>query len=255
MNNRTATVVAPRSGARVNALIGLGIAVAWLTIHFGGIFAFALSPDRWPLVVALVAVQAWLSTGLFITAHDCMHGSFAPGLPRLNRLVGRTVLMLYAGLDYDRLLPQHHAHHRYVGTADDPDFSVADPRRPVRWLAKFFATYYTHWQIVRIIVVACLYLALGASLVSIVVFWAIPALIALVQLFYFGTYLPHRHDDAPFVDHHNSRGTGHGRLTSLLTCFNFGGYHHEHHLHPQVSWWRLPSTRLPSIRAAIRVAK
>ena len=30
---------------------------------------------------------------------------------------------------------------------------------------------------------------------------------------------------------------------SLLTCYHFGGYHHEHHLHPGVPWWRLPGTR------------
>ena len=29
--------------------------------------------------VALIAAQLWLYTGLFIVAHDTMHGSFAPG--------------------------------------------------------------------------------------------------------------------------------------------------------------------------------
>ena len=233
--------------SRTNALLAIGIAGTWLAVHLGGIFMFPLE-RAWPLAIPLVALQAWLSTGLFITAHDCMHGSFAPAQPRLNRFVGRAVLMMYAGLDYDRLLPAHHGHHRHVGTGEDPDFNAADPRHPVRWLVKFFGTYYTHAQIARITVVACLYLALGASLVAIVVFWAIPALVALVQLFYFGTYLPHRHvgeggGAGMFVDHHNSRGTGHGRVASLLTCFNFGGYHHEHHLHPNVPWWRLPATR------------
>ena len=250
MNNPTVTAAAiiGNRSSRINLMLAIGIAGAWAVIHFGGIFAFDLAA-YWPLAVPLVALQAWLSTGLFITAHDCMHGSFAPKQPRLNRFVGRTVLMMYAGLDYDRLLPEHHGHHRHVGTALDPDFNAADPRHPVRWLIKFFATYYTHAQIARITVVACLYLALGASLVAIVVFWAVPALIALVQLFYFGTYLPHRHfgprgSGTAFVDHHNSRGTGHAGLASLLTCFNFGGYHHEHHLHPHVPWWRLPATRV-----------
>ncbi|HYD98464.1 MAG TPA: fatty acid desaturase, partial [Alphaproteobacteria bacterium] len=31
-------------------------------------------------------------------------------------------------------------------------------------------------------------------------------------------------------------------LVSLLTCYHFG-HHHEHHLRPDVPWWRLPSLR------------
>ncbi|MFG6592769.1 fatty acid desaturase [Sulfitobacter sp. 1A12157] len=33
-------------------------------------------------------------------------------------------------------------------------------------------------------------------------------------------------------------------LILLLTCFHFGGFHHEHHLHPAVPWWALPKTRV-----------
>ena len=226
----------------INFAVATAIVAAWLAIHFGGIFAFALNGMTWPLAVPLVLVQTWLSTGLFITAHDCMHGSFAPGRPAVNRAVGRTMLMMYAGLDYNRMRPNHFAHHAHVGTAADPDFNAADPTRPVPWLIVFFRRYYTHWQIVRIVVVLGSYQLLGASLVNILVFWAVPALLALVQLFYFGTYLPHRHGDA-FPDRHNARSTRISPLGSVLTCFNFGGYHHEHHLHPHVPWWRLPATR------------
>ena len=220
-----------------------GLAGAWLAIHFGGIFAFPLTAASWPLAAVLVVVETWLSTGLFITAHDCMHGSFAPGRPRVNRAVGRVMLMLYAGLDYDRLTPNHFAHHRHVGTAADPDFDAANPTRPGPWLARFFGNYYTHWQIVRIVAVLAAYqFVFGAKLANILVFWAAPALLALVQLFWFGTYLPHRHGDA-FPDRHNARSSRVGPLVSVLTCFNFGGYHHEHHLFPAVPWWRLPATR------------
>lgn len=225
------------------------IAATWLTIHFGGIFAFRLTGTLWPLVMPLVLLQAWLSTGLFIVAHDCMHGSFAPKRPGINRAAGRTALMLYAGIDYDRMVPSHFAHHRHVGTADDPDFDAANPTNPGRWLLRFFRTYYTHWQLARITFVASVYLLAGASLVNIVVFWAIPALLALVQLFYFGTFLPHRHGDV-FPDRHNARSSAFGPLVSVLTCFNFGGYHHEHHLHPNVPWWRLPAMRPGSMKSA-----
>ena len=215
----------------------------WLAIHFGAIFAFPLRGWNWLAAVPVVLLQAWLSTGLFITAHDCMHGAFAPGRPRLARAVGRTALMLYAGIDYDRMLPNHFAHHRHVGTADDPDFDAANPTRALPWLRHFFFGYYTHWQLLRITVVLAIYQLLGASLLNEVVFWAVPALLALGQLFYFGTYLPHRHEAEPFADRHNARSNQFSRWLSAVTCFHFGGYHHEHHLYPQVPWWQLPATR------------
>lgn len=245
MHASSATIIAHRSDAdvRTGYAVAAAIVGTWLAIHLGGIFAFPLDGGNWLLAVPLVALQTWLSTGMFITAHDCMHGSFAPGRPNLNRTAGRTTLMLYAGLDYDRLLPNHFAHHRHVGTADDPDFHAADPTRPVGWLIRFFRTYYTHWQIVRIVAVLSVYQLLDASLLNILVFWAVPALLALVQLFFFGTFLPHRHEATPFADRHNARSSKFGRVASVLTCFNFGGYHHEHHLHPHVPWWRLPAAR------------
>jgi beta-carotene/zeaxanthin 4-ketolase len=85
-------------------------------------------------------------------------------------------------------------------------------------------------------------LLLGAPAVNVFVFWAFPALLSSAQLFYFGTYLPHRHDDDGFVDRHRARSSDYGWLTSLLTCFHFG-YHHEHHLHPHLPWWALPAAR------------
>jgi beta-carotene ketolase (CrtW type) len=73
-------------------------------------------------------------------------------------------------------------------------------------------------------------------------FWALPADFLSFQLFYFGTYLPHRHEDEPFGDRHNARSNDFSWPVSLLTCFHFG-YHHEHHEHPREPWWRLPATR------------
>lgn len=233
--------------------IGLGLAAAvaggWLAVHVGGVFFWRWSPQGVALAVLLVLVQAWLSTGLFIVAHDAMHGSLAPGRPRLNRAIGSVALGMYAGLSYARLLPKHHLHHRHVGTADDPDFAAAHPRSAPRWFLHFFRAYYTHAQIGRITVVATAYLLLGASFGNIVVFWAIPALLALGQLFFFGTYLPHRHEERPFADHHRARSAAVGPMLSLLTCYHFGGYHHEHHLSPGTPWWALPTVRARRVQA------
>lgn len=227
----------------IGLALAAAIAAAWLLIHIGGIFFWRWTPAAVPLAAALVLAQAWLSTGLFIVAHDAMHGSLAPGRPALNRVAGAVALGMYAGLSYRRLVAKHHLHHRHVGTGDDPDFSADHPRSAPRWFLAFFRSYYTHSQIGRITVVAMLYMLLGASLINIVVFWATPALLALLQLFFFGTYLPHRHEDQPFTDKHRARSTRLGPVLSLLTCYHFGGYHHEHHLSPGTPWWALPAFR------------
>ena len=230
--------------ARIGLTIAAAIAGAWLAIHITGIFFWTWTPASVPVAALLMVVQAWLSTGLFIVAHDAMHGALAPGRPRVNRAVGTACLALYAGLSYRRLLPKHHAHHAAPGTEDAPDFHPGQPRRALPWFVRFFSGYYTHAQIGRITIAAIAYLLLGASLLNnIVVFWAVPALLALGQLFVFGTYLPHRHGDEPFSDRHRARSTRVGPLLSLLTCYHFGGYHHEHHLSPNTPWWALPGVR------------
>jgi beta-carotene ketolase (CrtW type) len=86
-------------------------------------------------------------------------------------------------------------------------------------------------------------LVLGASYWNILLFWALPALLALAQLFYFGTYLPHRHHRDEFADNHRARSLALSPAASLFTCFHFGGYHHEHHLSPGTAWWQLPGFR------------
>ena len=227
----------------IGLLLAAAVGAAWLAVHIGAIFFWQWRAELVPLAVVLVLAQTWLSTGLFIIAHDCMHGSLAPGRPRLNRIVGTLCLGLYAALSYRALLPKHLAHHAAPGTDADPDFNARDPRRLVPWFVRFFRSYYTHGQILRITFVAIIYLALGASLLNIAIFWAVPAVLALVQLFVFGTYLPHRHADDPFADAHRARSNRLPLLGSLITCFHFGGYHHEHHLSPGTAWWRLPAVR------------
>ena len=227
----------------VSQWLAAAIGVTWLSVHWLTIFGKGVAD--WPVaaLVAVVLVQTWLSTGLFIVAHDCMHGALAPGRPARNRAIGRLALMIYAGLDFDRMLPAHFAHHRHVGTAADPDFHAPAPRALVPWFVGFFGNYYSHIQLVRITVAACAYMLLGATLLNIAVFWAVPAILALMQLFVFGTFLPHSHRDDDFVDRHRARSVGPGGLVSLLGCFHFGGYHHEHHASPQTPWWRLPTLR------------
>ncbi|RYD23158.1 MAG: beta-carotene ketolase, partial [Lysobacteraceae bacterium] len=74
------------------------LVVSWLTIHITGIFFWRWSWATVPLALVMIAVQTWLSTGLFIVAHDAMHGALAPTRPQLNRAIGATALSLYACL-------------------------------------------------------------------------------------------------------------------------------------------------------------
>ncbi|MFN3944926.1 MAG: fatty acid desaturase [Allosphingosinicella sp.] len=223
--------------------LGAAIMAAWAALHVWGVFFHPL--EGWGIAAAplLVLASCWLNVGLFIVAHDCMHGSLAPGRPRLNRGVGRLALFLYAGFSYDRLLPKHFDHHRRPGTADDPDFSADHPSAFWPWYVAFLRQYFgwREWAVLTT-AVAFYLLVLGAPYANLLLFWALPAILSSMQLFLFGTYLPHRVEAAPFADRHNARSTGQGRLVSLLTCFHFG-YHHEHHLAPHVPWWRLPEER------------
>ena len=228
----------------IGLVIAGAIILAWLTIHIGGVFFWRWSIATAPLAVLVMLVQSWLSTGLFIIAHDAMHGALAAGRPQLNRRIGTLCLALYAGLSYAALLPKHGAHHRHAGTAADPDFDINNPGRLAPWFGRFFRGYYSHAQILRISIVVSLYVfVFGAPVINLVVFWAAPAILALVQLFVFGTYLPHRHDGRPFADHHRARSSALPDALSLLSCYHFGGYHHEHHLSPATPWWRLPTLR------------
>ncbi|MES3095695.1 fatty acid desaturase [Sphingomonas aerolata] len=238
---------------RIGVSLSAAIMVAWLAIHITGIFFWQWSLATLPIAILMVLVQTWLSTGLFIVAHDSMHGALAPEHPRLNRAIGATCLSLYACLSYASLLPQHHLHHKQTGRAGDPDFHGGDPRL-TRWFLQFFKTYYSHGQIIRITLVALVYtLLLGAPLGNIVIFWALPALGAVAQLFVFGTWLPHRERDLPFADTHRAHSLDIGPALSLMTCFHFGGYHHEHHLSPGTPWWGLPARRRAlAVRAADR---
>lgn len=226
------------------ALLGQGLAAAilgaWIALHVLAVFFYRI--DGPAVAAVLVAALCWLSVGLFIIAHDAMHGSLAPGRPAVNRAFGRVALALYAGFRFDRLLPKHMAHHRAPGSAEDPDFATPHPRRFWPWYATFMRRYFGLSEFLTLSLLVGAYLLIGARMENILLFWAAPALLSSLQLFYFGTFLPHRHSDRPFADRHNARTNDFNWLVSLLSCYHFG-YHHEHHLAPHVPWWALPGER------------
>ncbi len=213
---------------------------AWGLVHLYSVFFHSLSALIWQSL-GLIALQCWLYTGLFIVAHDTMHGSFAPGKERVNAIIGTSILFVYAGFNWRSMRTAHHAHHEFPGTERDPDFNAKNPIAFWPWYKAFFLTYFGWRQFVILFGFTITYLLLGAAYLNTIIMWAIPAILSSIQLFYFGTYLTHRHADE-FPDHHNARTNEFSWLASLMSCFHFG-YHHEHHLFPHEPWWRLPKRK------------
>jgi beta-carotene/zeaxanthin 4-ketolase len=229
----------------VNLMLSGVIMLSWLALH---VFALWHLEAREQPVLAVLSFLGltWLSVGLFIIAHDAMHGAVVPGHPRLNAAIGQLALWLYAAFSWRKLIVKHMAHHRHAGTDGDPDF---DHGGPVRWYANFIGTYFGWREGLLLPVIVLIYAFLLGDRWMYVALWPVPAILASVQLFVFGTWLPHRPGHDHFPDRHNARSSRISDPLSLLTCFHFGGYHHEHHLHPTVPWWRLPSTRTKRERA------
>jgi len=237
----------PPHRLRRQGAIGVGLAfaiiAAWLLVHVYSVFFYVFTPSSWLTAPILMALACWLYVGLFIVAHDAMHGSLAPGNAWLNRRLGQLCLAIYAGFDFDTLNRKHHLHHQHAGSADDPDYDERPPHGFVSWYAKFLMAYFSWRQLLFMAVLANVYMRLfGAEVANLAAFWAIPAFVSSIQLFLFGTYLPHRPGADAFADRHRARSLAYGWWLSLLSCFHFG-YHHEHHDRPWLPWWRLPEAR------------
>ena len=152
-------------------------------------------------------------------------------------------MFVYAGFSWRLMKEAHLRHHDYSGTDKDPDFNADNPLDFWPWYIKFFKQYFGLKQIAILFVFTLIYVfILGANYVNTIIMWAVPAILSSVQLFYFGTYLTHRHR-TPFADDHKARSNSYPYWLSLLTCFHFG-YHHEHHLYPHEPWWRLPVRKI-----------
>jgi beta-carotene ketolase (CrtW type) len=188
-----------------------------------------------PLLYLFILVQMHLYTGLFITAHDAMHGTISPN-KKLNDFAGYTCTLLYASFWYPKLYAKHHQHHSHVHTKNDPDYHEGNF---IQWYIRFIRNYLSVWQIV---VMAVLFniLKLWIPQPNLLLFWVLPSLLSTLQLFYFGTYLPHKgeHDNK-----YQSRSQSKNHVVAFLSCYFFG-YHYEHHDAPWLPWWKLWRARL-----------
>jgi beta-carotene ketolase (CrtW type) len=183
-----------------------------------------------PLVYIFMLIQMHLYTGLFITAHDAMHGTISAN-KKLNDVIGFACTALYASFWYPKLYTKHHQHHNHVHTIDDPDYHEGGF---FSWYVRFIRNYLSIWQIV---VMAILFniLKIWIAQPNLLLFWVAPSLLSTLQLFYFGTYQPHKgeHDNR-----YQSGSQSKNHLLAFFSCYFFG-YHYEHHHSPGTPWWQL----------------
>jgi beta-carotene ketolase (CrtW type) len=215
-------------------LIALTIILLW-TAHLVYLLVFVPVSFTSPWLLVHIVVQTYLYTGLFITAHDAMHGLVAPNR-KVNNLVGHVATRLFAALSYTRLLKKHRLHHQFPGEAGDPDFCV-ESQNFWRWWFSFLKNYMSIGQFVIMAIVFNI-LQVWVNQANLILFWIVPSVLATFQLFYFGTYRPHRLPHTENMMPHRSR-TQHGpHLWAMLSCYFFG-YHFEHHESPRTPWWQL----------------
>ena len=217
-------------------IVAITVIAAWAA-HLLFWLSFPINFSN-PFWVAGILIQAHLYTGLFITAHDAMHGTVSSD-KRVNDLLGSICLALYAAFSYRQLYPEHHKHHKHVATEDDPDFYEGNF---FNWYISFVKHYLRWWQVVVLgVVFNLLQYGAGSNELNLLLFWVSPPLLSTLQLFYFGTYLPHRYPEE-LENKHKSRTQNKNHVWGFLSCYFFG-YHYEHHNLPHVPWWNLWKTK------------
>lgn len=235
---------------------GVAIALAILSVWAMGL-GFLLTQvtveqqPLWMLVVA-IAWQTFIYTGLFITAHDAMHGAVIPSNTRINNAIGSCCLVAYGLFSYQTMLTAHRQHHQHPASDLDPDYHNGKFTGAISWYL-YFMTRYWSWPrfIAQVSVFHFMHLLVGIPEINLILFWILPSLLSSLQLFYFGTYLPHRQPVGGYWDKFCAQSIYRSTLWSFLTCYHFG-YHYEHHRYPHLTWWQLPIAarlRLSSTRS------
>jgi len=203
----------------------------FLNLYYGINLALSFSN---PWVYVLILLQTHLYTGLFITSHDSIHGVVSTKYPKINDALGKFCTILFAFNQYEKLRTKHHMHHNHVNTEKDPDVHQGNF---FIWWFKFMWQYVT-WQQVLAMAITYNILKLWFPMWNLILMWELPAILSTLQLFYFGTYLPHRgtHEEG---NAQQSRSQSKNHMRAFISCYFFG-YHYEHHAYPYLPWWKLP---------------
>ena len=215
-------------------IIAFIIISIWASHLFYSLF-YVIVDFASPVLYLHVLLQGYLYTGLFITAHDAMHGTVSKN-KFINKTIGSISTLLFAGLSYNKLITNHFKHHKNPGEEADPDFFTKSQNFFI-WWGTFLWRYTTITQLIIMAVVFNI-LKIWFDQTSIIAFWVVPAFLGTFQLFFFGTYLPHKYPHTENMQPHKARTQRRNHLWAMLTCYFFG-YHYEHHESPRTPCWRL----------------
>lgn len=218
----------------------MGIIIALVVISFWAVHLFyslnyVVVDFTNPLFYLHILLQGYLYTGLFITAHDAMHGTISKN-KNINKVLGWIATLLFAGLSHNKLIKNHFKHHKNPGEESDPDFYTKSQNFFI-WWGIFLLRYVT---IVQLLIMAAVFniFKLWFNELNIILFWVTPAFLGTFQLFFFGTYLPHKYPHTENMQPHKSRTQKRNHFWAMISCYFFG-YHHEHHDSPKTPWWKL----------------
>ena len=220
-------------------LTAILIILLWIS-SITALFALNLSQLQFFWIPIAILFQTFLYTGLFITAHDSMHGAVFPHNLKLNQAIGIISVLFYALFSYKKLLQKHWLHHHYPASTLDPDFHDGQHTSFLAWYFQFMQEHFSWIQLGYIaLIFSALKFGLHLSEMNLLLFWVIPSLLSSLQLFYFGTFLPHREPIDGYTHPHRAQTSRFSTFWSFITCYHFG-YHQEHHQYPSVPWWQLP---------------
>jgi beta-carotene/zeaxanthin 4-ketolase len=246
-------------------LTGLVVAIVIIALWIGSlvlVFSIDISQLMPLSIVPIVLGRTFVQTGLFIVAHDAIHGSVLPENRRINQWFGQLTLALYALLPYQKLSRHHWQHHLHPGQVGDPDFHEGVRDNFCDWYLKFMQEYLDFRQKVILFfgmkaIFFSFYLGFHVPIPNLFLFWVLPIVLSSIQLFYFGTYLPHRSTGKKTAlgsqsqNSHNATSSNYPIVWSFLTCYHFG-YHWEHHEYPSLPWYHLPSVHQYPQRARLK---
>lgn len=215
-------------------IIALAVILLWIS-HLVYLLVFVDVSFTSPLMLVHIAIQTYLYTGLFITAHDSMHGQVSSNRT-LNNWIGRLCTWFFAALSYTQLHKKHQLHHKFPGEEGDPDFCV-ESQNFWRWWFSFLKNYIS-WPQIIIMAIIFNILQIWVNQLNLIFFWVLPSVLSTFQLFYFGTFRPHQLPHTAAMMPHRSRTQKGSHLWAMLSCYFFG-YHFEHHESPRTPWWKL----------------
>lgn len=225
-----------------NENMGLLVALTIMAIWAAStIFLVTQNLDEmpnWAIAIAMLW-QTFLYTGLFVTAHDAMHGVIYPKSRKINDLVGAIAARIYALFSLKQLAEKHWQHHNHPASEIDPDFHDGKHQNFFAWYWHFSTRYWSWTRLLGLMVIFNLITHfLHIPDANLTLFWIVPSILSSVQLFYFGSYLPHKEPRGGYTNQHRTETTNLSTFWSFITCYHFG-YHQEHHEYPYLPWWKL----------------